>query len=73
MVKNKPKELLMKQRQNFLKYCPICGKRPLYLQGTNILVCDHKGTEFESKEQYYRLLNNRGEIIAKELFGEGKH
>lgn len=72
MVKNKPKGLLMKQRNSFLNFCPICGKRPLYLQRTNILVCDHKNTEFESKEQYYRLLNKRGEEIARDLFGEGR-
>ncbi len=68
--KTKPKGLLMKQRGEFLKFCPICGKVPIYIHDTNIIVCDHADTEFTDRHQYVKLLNARGEIIARALFEE---
>ena len=72
MIKNKPTHVLIKQRKEFLKTCPICGKLPRYIQGTNVVVCDHEGTKYSNVPQYNKLLNNRGHDIAAELFGEGR-
>lgn len=70
MRKNKPKHILVQQQDAFLKTCPICGNRTTYIKGTNIIHCDHINTEHSDKPLYYRLLNERGQAIAHELFGE---
>lgn len=68
--KKKPVYVLLSQRSDFLKICPVCGKVPRYIKGTNIICCSHDGTPAENKEQYIRFLNGRGCEIARELFGK---
>lgn len=68
--KKKPVYVLLSQRSEFLKFCPICGKVPRYIKGTNIICCSHEGTTFEDKKQYIHILNARGCEIARELFGQ---
>lgn len=68
-IRNKPVHVLLAQRNNFLKTCPVCGSKPRYIKGTNIVFCDHTNTEHSKRNQYVRLLDARGVDIAQELFG----
>lgn len=67
--KRKPVYVLLAQRAEFLKFCPICGKVPWHIKGTNIICCSHDGTPYENRKQYIRHLDARGCEIARQLFG----
>lgn len=72
IVRNKPVHVLLQQRKNFLKECPVCGRLNRYIKGTTFVYCDHDETEHYGKKLYMRSLNTRGCKIAEELFGKAK-
>lgn len=72
VIRNKPVHVLIKQRENFLKTCPVCGKLHRYIKGTSFVYCDHVGTEYENAKIHMRQLDERGCEIATALFGKAK-
>lgn len=79
----KDKQKLESQREKFLGTCPFCKKPLKYVAGTNVLVCQNeecKGKkvnshsdsdeEFTKYKPYYRILSEKGSMIAENIFDE---
>ena len=82
------KEKLNNQRARFLKNCVCEGcKQPMQLiQGTNIMACvnpdcngvehvraDDNGNEYKTYSPSYRMLEEKGALVANNIFGDGQY